>query len=316
MARYVKVSSIGGPRERLIDKGTDNQKAVENMIKFWEEKLKQVLPDNPDLIVLPEACDRYSNHTIEERIQYYKIRKDQVLDFFKNMAKKHKCYIAYSAAREVSDGSWRNSTQIIDRNGKVIGIYNKNHVVIEETTQGGILCGREAPVFKCDFGIIACAICFDLNFDELRLKYARQKPDMILFSSMYHGGLMQAYWAYSCRAHFIGSICGLPCTIISPIGETVARSTNYFDFVTHTINLDCRVIHLDYNREKLRAIKNKYGSRVKITDPGFLGSVLITSETVEFTIDDIVDEFKIELLDDYIDRALAHRHNPKNMESI
>jgi hypothetical protein len=164
--------------------------------------------------------------------------------------------------------------------------------------------------------MIACAICFDLNFDELRLKYARQKPDMILFSSMYHGGLMQAYWAYSCRTHFIGSICGLPCTIISPIGETVTRSTNYFNFVTHTINLDCRVIHLDYNREKLRAIKNKYGSRVKITDPGFLGSVLITSETVEFTIDDIVDEFKIELLDDYIDRALAHRHNPKNMESI
>ncbi|NLC67612.1 MAG: carbon-nitrogen hydrolase family protein [Clostridiaceae bacterium] len=315
MARYVKVSTIGG-NYRTIPKGTGKQEAVERMIEYWEGKLQQVLPDNPDLIVLPEACDRYQNHTIEERIQYYKTRKDQVLEFFKDVAKKHNCYIAYSAAREVPDGSWRNSTQIIDRSGEVIGIYNKNHVVIEETTRGGILCGREAPVIKCDFGTVACAICFDLNFDEIRLKYIRQKPDMILFSSMYHGGLMQAYWAYSCRAHFIGSVTALPCTIISPVGEILASSTNYFDFATHTINLDCRVIHLDYNREKLQLIKNKYGSRFKVSDPGYLAAVLISSETDEFTIDDIVDEFKLELLDNYMERSLAHRHNPKNMESI
>ena len=72
----------------------------------------------------------------------------------------------------------------------------------------GSLCGKDAPVFECDFGRVAFAICFDLNFDELRLKYVKAKPDLIIFSSMYHGGLMQAYWAYSCRAYFVGAIAG------------------------------------------------------------------------------------------------------------
>jgi len=76
-------------------------------------------------------------------------------------------------------------------------------------TESGILYGREAPVFDCDFGRVAFAICFDLNFDELRLKYVKAKPDLIVFSSVYHGGLMQAYWAYSCRAHFIGAVAEL-----------------------------------------------------------------------------------------------------------
>src|SRR5690606_27636859 len=124
----------------------------------------------------------------------------------------------------------------------------------------------------------AFVICFDLNFEELRLKYQAAKPDLIVFPSMYHGGLMQEYWAYSCRAHFVSSVApaNLPSEIISPVGHTLAASTNYFDFTTATVNLDCRVVHLDGNWGKLRALKEKYGSQVTIFDPGRLGAVLLT----------------------------------------
>ena len=91
-------------------------------------------------------------------------------------------------------------------------------------------------MIQCDFGRVVCAICFDLNFDELRLRYVQARPDLILFSSMYHGGLMQNYWAYSCRSHFIGAINGLQCTVISPLGELLAASTNYFHHITTTVN--------------------------------------------------------------------------------
>jgi hypothetical protein len=53
---------------------------------------------------------------------------------------------------------------------------------------------------------------------------------------------------------------------------------------------------------------------VTIKDPGFLGSVLITSEHETVSVDDMIAEFEIELLDDYMARALAHRHTPGNME--
>jgi len=311
--RYARIATLG-PRPLSVDADTAPQKIVEQVIAHWRQKFAQVLPDRPDLIVVPEACDRPVGLSLEKRLAYYRVRKKQVRDYFAKVAKDNHCYIVYSAAREMEDGTWRNSSILIDRQGKVMGAYNKNHVVIEETTQAGILCGREAPIFECDFGRVVCAICFDLNFDELRLKYAKAKPDLIVFSSMYHGGLMQSYWAYSCRAHFVGAVAGLPCEIRDPLGEVVASNTNYFDFVVANVNLDSRLAHLDYNWSRLRALKAKYGPRVTIKDPGFLGSVLISSEDKATGVDAMIAEFKIELLDDYMKRALAHRHGPGNME--
>jgi hypothetical protein len=61
-------------------------------------------------------------------------------------------------------------------------------------------------------------------------------------------------------------------------------------------------------------MKAKYGPKTKMIDPGYLGAVLISSETDEFTIDDMIKEFKIEVWDDYMARALAHHHDPKNIE--
>ncbi len=310
---HVRIATLG-PRSPSVGANAQPQAVVDQMIAHWTREFSQVLPDRPDLIVVPEACDRPSGLSREKLVEYYRVRKNQVRDFFAKVATENRCYVVYSAAREMDDGTWRNSSVLIDRQGSVVGVYNKNHVVIEETTESGILCGREAPVFECDFGRVAFAICFDLNFDELRQKYIQAKPDLILFSSMYHGGLMQAYWAYSCRAHFVGAINGLPCEIRNPQGDLIASSTNYFDYVVADVNLDCRLAHLDYNWGRLRELKNKYGPKVTIRDPGFLGSVLITSEDDRVSVDDMIAEFKIELLDDYMARALAHRHAPGNIE--
>ena len=311
---HVRIATIG-PRPIGVDANAEPQRIVERMIAHWKGRFAQVLPDRPDLIVVPEACDRPSGLSMENRLAYYRMRKDQVRNYFAQVAKENHCYIVYSAARELDDGTWRNSSVLIGRDGQIVGIYNKNHVVIEETTQGGILCGKEAPVFECDFGRVAFAICFDLNFDELRLKYVKAKPDLIIFSSMYHGGLMEAYWAYSCRAHFVGAVAGLPCEIYDPLGERLASNTNYFDFVVAEVNLDCALAHLDYNWGRLRALNAKYGPQVTIKDPGYLGSVLITSEHPTVSVDQMIDEFEIERLDDYMTRALAHRHTPGNMET-
>lgn len=312
MARYVRVSILA-PAAIRPDKIISGQKAVDYMIKYWQTQVLKVLSDKPDLIILPEASDRYANCPIKQTLAYYKIRRNQVRDFWIKVAKQNNAYLAYSAYRQDKNGQNYNSTQIIDREGKIAGIYNKNHLVIEENTRSGISYGTEAPLIECDFGKVACAICFDLNFNELRLKYVKARPDLIIFSSMYHGGLMQKYWAYSCRAHFAAAVCGLPSTIISPTGQILATTTNYFPYLTQTINLDSCLVHLDYNGPRLDAMKKKYGEQVKISDPGFLGSVLVSSESNEFNITQLIKEFQIELLDDYFQRARAHRQ--KNLTS-
>ena len=316
MANHVRIATIGSPTEQ-VHKDLQPQEMVEHMIEFWKGKLNQVLPDRPDLIVVSEACDRLvtPSFSTDQLLEYYRVRKDQVRDYFATTAKEHRCNIVYSATRQADDGTWRNSSVVLDRSGNTAGIYSKNHLTIDENETGGKLYGKEAPLIECDFGRVACAICFDLNFDELLLKYVKAKPDLIIFSSMYHGGLRQAHWAYYCRCYFVGAISRNPCQIRNPFGEVVASSTNYFDFVVANVNLDCCLAHLDYNGEKLVALKSKYGRKVDIYDPGYVGSVMISSEADDISALEMVKEFEIELLDDYFARALAHRHAPGHMES-
>ena len=274
------------------------------MKQHWERQLDQVLPNQPDLIVLHECCDRFPNMPMADRLQYYHEHGPEILDFFRRKAADNHCAIAYSAVRELSDGTRRNSTQLIGRSGEILAIYDKNYPMIEETRVQGVLPGKNETVAETEFGKVGFAICFDLNFTELLDRYAVRKPNLMLFCSMYHGGLMQSYWAYRCRSWFVGSIARTECTILNPLGSRVACSTNYYSSVTATVNTDYEVVHLDGNMEKLFRARKKYGPKISIFDPGHLGSVLITSETPEITASQVVDEFKIERLDDYFNRVI------------
>ncbi len=313
MANYVKISTIGA---KLLPVRVDipADAVVEIMLAHWEREIAQVLPDRPDLIVLPENCDSpmdadaSPNCLGRDQDAYFAARGDRLFNFFAGVARDNRCYLTYSAKWQADDGAWVNRTTLFDRQGNVAGVYDKNYLFIGENTEHGLRFGTEAPLIQCDFGTVGIAICFDLNIDELRLRYAAAKPDLILFNSVYNGGMMQRYWAYSCRAHFVSAVSGgTPSHLINPLGEIIDSTTNYFDFVTATVNLDCAVAHLDFNWEKLVAMKRKYGAGVKITDPGELGCVLFASESADVTAADLTCEFGIELLDDYFARVLAHR---------
>ena len=305
--RYVTVATIGNVPSPI--KTEKKQEMVDHVISFWKKELSQVLPDRPDLIVLPEFCDLSG-----EGADYLKVRKDQILDYFSSVAATNKCYIAFGTRRLDQTGYWRNSCIVLDRTGKIAGIYDKNFPTIMEMEQG-IKASDESQIIDCDFGRVAIAICFDLNFDELRLKYAREKPDLIIFSSMYHGGHVQSNWAYTCRAHMVSSVYrGNPSEIRNPMGDVIASNTNYFDYAVARINLDCKLVHLDYNWDGLAGMKKKYGTTVTISDPGKLASVLISSENPSVSSADMVREFGIEMLDDYLNRARSFRSQEGNLK--
>lgn len=313
-ARYITVATIGN-QVSAPDKTQDMQKVVDHVKEYWHKRMSQVLPDKPDLIVLTEYCDFPKGLPREQRQDYLNVRKNQIVDFFASEAKANRCYIAFGMRRQQEDGTWRNSCIVVDREGNVAGIYDKNFPTIGDM-KGGVKASAKTPLIQCDFGTIGCAICFDLNFDELRRAYAELKPDIIVFPSMYHGGLVQEYWAYTCRSFFVGSMAfrETPSEIRNPLGEVIASSTNYFDFAVAKINLDRRLVHLDGNWGKLAKLKEKYGDGVAIKDPGRLGSVLVTSEDKNVTVDQMIKEFEIELLDDYFNRSREFRIKPENME--
>jgi predicted amidohydrolase len=311
MARHVTVSCVTAPALPLGSE-VSIESAVEAEIGHWTARIDAVLSEDPDLIVLPEAADRPSVDTfggVDRQLEYLHQRGTRVREHLAAIARDNSTIIAYSALRRDSELS-RNRTEYLGRDGEVVGGYDKNHLVIEEHDETGLEYSDEVSVVDLDFGRVGTAICFDLNFDEVRQQYRGQGVELIVFSSEYHGGLMQNYWAYSLRSYLAASIRPpAPSAIVSPLGETIAESTNYFPQVTQRINLDYALAHLDGHWAKLAAMKSKYRDAVNIHDPGRLGSVLITAESPDLTIDHLVQEYEIETLDDYLNRTRQHRRD-------
>lgn len=302
-ANRIRVATIG-ERTPTLDKNVGYQKMVDQMIAFWKRELDQVIHDDPDLIVLPENADFPWGLTRAEKNEYIKVRENQILDFFASVAKSTGSYLVYSMNRYDENGVLRNTGVLLGRNGETVGMYDKNYPTIGEI-EGGIMPGTSVPVFDCDFGRLAIAICYDLNFDKLRERYVALDPDVIVFPSAYHGGFVESIWAYSCRAFFIGAISGrgTHSQVRDPLGEIIASSTNYFNYTVANINLDYKLVHLDYHRGKLKDLKKKYGHSVQITEPGGLGVVLVTSENEHVGVKEMLKEFDIEAVDDYFRRS-------------
>jgi hypothetical protein len=307
--RKVTISSVTAPPV-IARSGQGVAEIVSQNIELWRGEIEKVLPDQPDIIILPELCDRpkVGSITEEELSEMFASGNDSFLKFILDIAKKNRTHILYPSYRIDERGEKWNSCYLVDRAGQILGIYDKNHLVEFEHSLRGINYSDEICILDLDFGRVGFAICFDLNFTELLDKYRHKGIELLLFPSEYHGGIMQNYWAYQLRAYFASSIRPpAPSTLISPIGEVVATSTNYFNHYSEQINLDYFLVHLDENWVRLEDMKRKYGAGVKVIDPGKLGSVLVTSETESLTARDLIDEFQFLLLDEYLERSRNHR---------
>lgn len=303
--REVVVSTLGSDRPSHPGPGHSEDELVAGMATFWERELERVLPDQPDLVVLPELCDQYEGAPRDAALSLRGPIADAMVRSLGTVAEQAGCHLVYGTMLPDDHGTWHNSAALLDRSGALAGRYDKVRLVPTEYELDRHP-GRGPVVVDTDFGRIGFTICFDLNFTELLDAYRPLAPDVMVFPSRYHGGLMQPYWAYQLRSHFIGSvgITNLTSDVWSPVGHKIAGSTNYQPWITTTINTNCVVVHLDGNREgPLQDLKRTHGPAVTITDPGELGSVLVTSNDPEVPVSELVAEFGLELLDDYLVRS-------------
>ena len=120
---------------------------------------------------------------------------------------------------------------------------------------------------------------------------------------------MKNFYAFDTQSYFISSHgLSLPAEVIDPLGTIVASSTNYYNYAITTINLDYKIVHLDNHWEKIRAAQEKYGSLFKMTDPGYIGTVMLSYEGNDKTIKDIMSEFDIITADEYFERTREMRN--------
>ena len=307
MAKKVKIVTFSF-NPAVLKYKPEEQSVVDYEIEWLNNKIQPVLMENPDLIVMPEVCDRPMDMPREELKAYYEERGDQVVQYMQKIARENHCYIAHSAVRKAEDGFNRNSVQMIDRQGNLIGCYDKNYLCPPgENVYSNCICGKDATIFECDFGRVGAVICYDLNFEEMRQKYKALKPDLMLFSSNFGGGLMKNFFAFDTRSYFVSSCAyDCPAEIINPLGETIRKTTNHYNYMVETVNLDYAIVHLDHNWEKIRLAREKY-PLLELSDVGFIGVVMLTYHGDDTTAKEIVKEFGMRFADEYLDCAREQR---------
>ena len=311
MSKYVTVSTLAAKSPDFSGLAKSFSVYLKEMKLHLKAQIDEVLPQNPDLIVFPECANRYLPNTREELKEFYTYIGEDIVDYLKVIARDNHVNIAYSAHRLVkteNDNSFRNSTIYLGRNGNIVGVYDKNYLLSSLEYDTGVGYGTSAELIGLDFGKVATAICFDLNFDELLYKYSKQNPELIVFSSAYHGGAVrQAQWAYTCRSFFVGAIYDKPSSLLNPYGEIIASSTNYTRHASAKINLDYKLCHMDFNMDKIMAAKQKYKTALTVYDPGYFGSVMLSYEDSDQSVNDVIKEFGIDTLDAYLDRERKYR---------
>ena len=304
--REVKVSLIGENLARRPKEGL----SVSAMIDYWTRAMDREIGTRPDLVVLPEICDIWLGLSPQEKPVWLEQRGDSVLKAFQAYAAAHACYLVYPTYRSVESGGYANTAIVIDRAGDVVGVYDKFQPTVRDLGNPAMTVhpGTRPLVIDTDFGRLGVMICFDLNFEGALDLYRDLKPDVLVFPSYYDGGFFRQMWAASCESWVLASTVGrLAKSIVDPAGAQVCHEVAPVTTVTRTINTNARVIHWDFNDEKVAAAKAKYGAGLEVRNAGDTQLALLVSRDPAKPIDAILAEFGIESWRDYKARSLAAR---------
>ncbi|MCC6443175.1 MAG: carbon-nitrogen hydrolase family protein [Armatimonadetes bacterium] len=215
-------------------------------------------------------------------------------------ARELKLYIVWPRFERHPEGI-RNSAVLVGRDGEVVGRYYKVFPTIGEI-ESGVIPGTRCPVFETDFGTVAIAICFDLNFIELRNMLREQKPDAVIFCSMYRGGQQVHEWAIDLGCNMVTAIAAELGRIVDRGGKLLEMAT-YESLIAHRINLNKQQLHMDYNWDKMDAMLEKYGSDLTFEYYTQEGRYVIGYEKEDRDIETILCEFGLEPKNDYFARA-------------
>jgi len=300
MARYARVTTISmnpggaGSREERI------QRAVNMAVQM----IDRAAPDQPDLIVLPETFTALGCSS-EAWFESAEPVPGPTSTRLAEKARQYRCYIVCPIVRREGPLTY-NSAVLLDRNGEVAGIYNKIHPTISEINVG-ITPGSDATVVRTDFGRVGFAICFDLNFRDVIEGLVANGAELVVFPSMYRGGLQTQIWAHDFGVWFASATPHEGSVIVDPLGTVVEKSDAYEPIISRRINLDYVRCHIDENCTKWEAIKRKYGESVELDILSPEAQFLLYSHHPEVSAWDIAREFSLEPTRAYYARANRYR---------
>ena len=209
-----------------------------------------------DIIVLPET---WRGDQLVETLNGESITELSIL------AKKHNTYIISPIERKDGDSRF-NTAVLIDRNGKVVGSYDKAYPYWSEfDLNPPVEPGKTGvPVFETDFGKIGMAICFDANFPEVWQALRDKGAEVVFWSSAYSAGSQLQAYALLHHFYIVTSTYTKDCQVYDITGKRILdEKSDDITIARITLDLDRGIYHENFNMEKLDELLKAHGEEVE-----------------------------------------------------
>jgi hypothetical protein len=298
MARWARVTTIshGGPGAQATPQATiaANRRAQLQLAE-------RALLDRPDIVCLTETITWYGLAAASLPLAAEPLDGPTV-QAFAALARRGSTYVVVPIYTR-QGGLIHNSAVLLDRRGRIAAVYHKMYPTIPEIERG-VTPGTDPVVVQTDFGRVGFAICFDLNFREVAEGNRARGAELVLFPSMYEGGLQLSIWAHDFGCYIASATPRNGGRFVDPVGRLLAHGDVQYDpILTRRLNLDYRVIQLGPNFEKLERVKALYGPGAELDVSRPEAVVCLYSHRDDVSAEDIVNECALELRADYFPRA-------------
>jgi beta-ureidopropionase len=291
-------------------KGLWPEKTIEKRMREVLGRMESLYAFEPDIICLPETVQM---SWVDEVKPLEEIAEDEdspgpVTSMLADIARKHNCYIVCPIVTK-KQGLYYNSSILINRRGKISGVFHKVHPAISEMVPekyykgGGVTPGvLRPPVFNTDFGIVGMQICMDAEWVNNWRSLKEDGAEVVLFSSQasYKNALSHYAWL---NHYYIVSGTGEDAQIIDMSGEVISADGEFTRWVCAPINLEKVFIHIWPQTLKFDDIQKKYGRsiRFKINHPENFAT--LESLHADIKVKDILKEFDLPTYDEQIKEA-------------
>lgn len=288
---------VDRPRNPLVRVVTVTQDGLneapgQDLIDATMRRLDQAAVFRPDIACLPETFSRGEPENVP----------GPTTEQLSAWAKKHHCYVICPIS--VRDGERIfNSAILIDRQGALVGRYDKIRPTEGELRASVCPGVDEPPVFESDFGRIGIQICFDVNWRGQWRRLKEQGARIIFFPSAYPAARQLKTLAWRNQVYIVSATKTRAASLYDITGDVIATTGKYQPWAGAVLPLGKRIFEIDYHVGKMREIVRKYGSRVDVTWYHDDDLVSLASLDPQLTVEDLIKEYELTPHRAYIERA-------------
>jgi len=265
---------------------------------------RQIPSKSLDLAVLTEdaVCGGSSGTAADRSVPL----QGEVLEKMGAKARQHRTYLVLPLFLREENGTFSNAAALLNRQGEVAGVYRKVHPVLgeddDDILEGGVLPGRDFPLFTCDFGKVGIQICFDMAYDDGWDSLARQGAEIIAWPTQSPQTARTACRALHGRCYVVSSTWRNNLSLFEPTGMPVAQVREPETLLVEEIDLSYALLSWSSKLRNGQLLTERFGDRVGYRYYESEDRGLFWSNDPSTSIGDMIRELGLEEVEFHIER--------------